>query len=380
MTCAARTRRRCLGVALAAIVSASCAATSAGGGASVGPTAAPAADAWQKDTLLGKKGFWALTFVLEPDYDGPVSATFIRRPLHRERECAVLYLHGYVDYFFQAHLADFYQDKLAGGQSGKGCDFFALDLRKYGRSLPLHYKYPNFAKNLDEYYPEITKALTMIRGEGYTFVILNGHSTGALTAARYLQDGKEKGVVNAAFLNSPFLDFNDRDLSGFEERIARIFGKIAPHSRQKSPVPLWYALSLLKPGPACRDCHGLWVFDTNLKKVDGFPVFLGWVRAIAVAQDKVRKGGIDQPVLILRSARSNDGADTIWHEEYRQADLVLDVNDMEREGKALGRQVTIRSIEGGVHDLVLSDPDPRARVFEEVTSWLRGLPGNPVGQ
>ena len=379
MTCGARTRRRCLGLALAAIVSSSCAATHAGGGASVGPAAAPAADTWHEDTLLGKKGFWALTFALDPDYDGPVSATFIRRPLHRERDCAVLYLHGYVDYFFQAHLADYYQYKLSGGQSGKGCDFFALDLRKYGRSLPLHYKYPNFAKNLDEYYPEISKALTMIRGEGYPFVILNGHSTGALTAARYLQDGKEKDVVDAAFLNSPFLDFNDRDLSGFRERIARFIGKIAPHSSGKSSVPRWYALSLLQPCAACKECHGLWVFDTDLKPIDGFPVFLGWVRAIAIAQDKVRKGGIGQPILILHSERSNDGAGTIWHQEYRRSDLVLDVKDMTREGKGLGQQVTIRAIEGGVHDLVLSDRDARARVFAEVTAWLRGLPGNPVG-
>ena len=190
MTSAARTRRRCLGLALAATLSGSCAATRAG--ATVGPTAVPAAHEWHKDTLLGQEGFWALTLALEPDYDGPVSATLIRRPLHRERDCAVLYLHGYVDYFFQAHLADYYQYTLAGGQSGKGCDFFALDLRKYGRSLPPQYKYPNFAKNLDEYYPEITKALTMISGEGYPFVILNGHSTGALTAARYLQDGDRK--------------------------------------------------------------------------------------------------------------------------------------------------------------------------------------------
>ena len=142
MTCAARTRRRCLGLALAAILSGSCAATRAGGGASVGPTASPAADAWHKDTLLGQEGFWALTVVLKPDYDGPVSATLIRRPPHRERDCAVLYLHGYVDYFFQAHLADYYQHTLAGGQSGKGCDFFALDLRKYGRSLPLGLSIP----------------------------------------------------------------------------------------------------------------------------------------------------------------------------------------------------------------------------------------------
>ena len=270
MTCAARTRRRCLGLALAAILSGSCAATRAGGGASVGPTATPAADAWHKDTLLGQEGFWALTVVLKPDYDGPVSATIIRRPLHRERDCAVLYLHGYVDYFFQTHLADYYQHTLAGGQSGKGCDFFALDLRKYGRSLPPHYKYPNFAKNLDEYYPEITKALTIIRGEGYPFVILNGHSTGALTAARYLQDGTERGVVDAAFLNSPFLDFNDRDISRFGETIARLFGTIAPHNKRKSPVPLWYALSLLQPSAACTDCHGRWSFDTDLKSPTGF--------------------------------------------------------------------------------------------------------------
>ena len=104
------------------------------------------------------------------------------------------------------------------------------------------------------------------------------------------------------------------------------------------------------------------------------------MRAIAVAQDEVRRGGIDQPVLILHSARSNDGADKIWHEEYRRADLVLDVEDMKREGKALGRQVTIGAIEGGVHDLVLSDADAQASVFAAVTAWLRGLPGNPVGQ
>ena len=160
--------------------------------------------------------------------------------------------------------------------------------------------------------PEITKALTIIRGEGYPFVILNGHSTGALTAARYLQDGTERGVVDAAFLNSPFLDFNDRDISGFGERIARTFGKIAPHSKQKSPVPRWYTLSLLQPCAACKDCHGRWSFDTDLKPIDGFPVFLGWVRAIAIAQDKVRKGGIGQPILILHAARSNDGAGRIW--------------------------------------------------------------------
>ena len=128
-------------------------------------------------------------------------------------------------------------------------------------------------------------------------------------------------------------------------------------------MPRWYALSLLT---AIRCMQGLSrSMGLRHRPQEGrrVSVFLGWVRAIAVAQDKVRKGGIDQPILILHSARSNDGADTIWHEEYRRADLVLDVEDMKREGKALGRQVTIGAIEGGVHDLVLSD---RGRSGERV--------------
>ena len=372
-------RRACLVLAAASLTSSCGAARTGGGGPNVAPTAAPAAYEWRTDTLLGDEGFWALTLAFEPDYDGPVSATLVRRPLRPERECAVLYLHGYIDYFFQVHLADYYQYTLSGGQTGKGCDFFALDLRKYGRSLPPYYPYPNFARNLDEYFPEITKALTIIRGEGYRFVILNAHSTGALTAARYLQDGFARGAIDAAFLNSPFLDFNDRDISWFGETFARLVGWIAPHYKRPSPVPRWYARSLLRPSQACVDCHGRWVFDPKLKPLDGFPTFLGWVRAIAIAQKKVRKGGIGQPILILHSARSNDGADTIWHEEYRRSDLVLDVEDMKREGKGLGRHVTIRPVEGGVHDLVLSDADALTRVFAEVTAWLRGLPGNPVG-
>lgn len=85
------------------------------------------------------------------------------------------------------------------------------------------------------------------------------------------------------------------------------------------------------------------------------------------------KTEIAQPILILRSARSNDGTDTIWHEEYRRADLVLDVEDMEKLGPKVGSKVVIRKIEDGVHDLILSDPDAQARVFNEVTAWMGTL-------
>jgi len=339
----------------------------------------PESSSWVDDTLLPGLGFWSYTIPLGQDYDGPVTATLVRRPRHRQRDCAVLYLHGYVDYFFSPELATFYQTTLGQGTPRKGCDFFALDLRKYGRSLPVGYKYPNFAKSLDEYFPEITTALDIIRGERYRFVLLNGHSTGALVAVRYLQDKKASAGVDAVFLNSPFLDFNDRDLKGFGIVLARTVGLTFPHYDRRSTVPLWYARALLRKSDACPDCHGRWEFRTRLKPIEGFPVFLGWVRAIAIAHGRARQGGIDQPTLILHSARSNDGTDPRWQEEYRREDLVLDVEDIKREGPKLGPHVTIRSIEGGVHDLALSDPDAQARVFDSVMTWLRTLPGHPVG-
>ena len=52
---------------------------------------------------------------------------------------------------------------------------------------------------------------------------------------------------------------------------------------------------------------------------------------------------------------------------------MLDVGDMKREGPKLGPHVTILSIEGGVHDLTLSDPDAQTRVFSAVSAWLQTL-------
>jgi alpha-beta hydrolase superfamily lysophospholipase len=285
----------------------------------------------------------------------------------------VLYIHGYVDYFFQNHLADFFETVTAP-RAPMGCDFFALDLRKYGRSLPRDYKYPNFAKSLDEYFEEITFALGVIKSEGYTFILLNGHSTGALTAVRYVQSGDLGGNVSALFLNSPFLDFSDRDLDGSVKRfLARLAGRLKPKGVRSTPsVPIWYARSLLLPSE-CADCHGRWTFNQEYKPIKGFPVFFGWVRAIINAQDRALKEKITKPILILHSARSNDGTDTIWHEEYRRADLVLDVEDMKNLGPTIGPNVAIREVEGGVHDLMLSDPDARARVYNEVTAWMRTL-------
>src|SRR5690554_7693600 len=79
--------------------------------------------------LLGPE-YTAREIPLRPDSEGEVVATLVSRRAAEPTTRAVLYVHGYVDYFFQDHLAQFWVDE--------GYDFYALDLRKYGRSLRAH--------------------------------------------------------------------------------------------------------------------------------------------------------------------------------------------------------------------------------------------------
>ena len=122
-------------------------------------------------------GFSRETIELPPDYEGQVVATLVSRKRLAPTEKAVLYVHGYVDYFFNTELAERY--------NAHGLDFYAIDLRKYGRSL-LPHQSPNFALSLEEYFEELDAAIDRIRNrDGHSFVLLNGHSTGGLTGSLY---------------------------------------------------------------------------------------------------------------------------------------------------------------------------------------------------
>jgi alpha-beta hydrolase superfamily lysophospholipase len=112
------------------------------------------------------------TIDLDSDDEGAVVATLVRRRADRPTRRAVLYVHGFVDYFFQTHLADFFAER--------GWDFYALDLRKYGRSL-LPHQTPNFARSLTDYYPELDEAARIIREQDdHDQLLVAGHSTGGL--------------------------------------------------------------------------------------------------------------------------------------------------------------------------------------------------------
>ncbi|WP_328466204.1 alpha/beta hydrolase [Actinoplanes sp. NBC_00393] len=293
---------------------------------------------------------------LGSDDEGPVVATLVRRRAETPTRRAVLHVHGYVDYFFQTHLADFFAER--------GWDFYALDLRKYGRSL-LPHQTPNFTRSLTDYFPELDEAVRIIREEdGHDQLLVSAHSTGGLITSLWAHTRKGRGLVDGLFLNSPFFDFN---LPWLVRRplMAAILavGGRSPYRRMPVASLGLYGRSLHA------EHHGEWDYDLAWKPIMGFPIRMGWLDAIRRGQRRLRAGlSIDVPVLVACSSRTFRGRE--WHDDVRAADAVLDVEHIARWAPGLGPRVTIARFDGGLHDLTLSGKDVRAEVFRELGRWV----------
>ena len=300
---------------------------------------------WRTDSL---KGYEQRTLELKPDYSGPVVATLVHRIASGTRHRAVLYVHGYNDYFFQKALGD--------SIVSHGYSFYALDLRKYGRSLR-EGQDAFEAKDMTEYQEELSAVLRFIRStEGHSEIYILAHSTGGLITSLYLHDTDNRDGVRGLILNSPFFDFN---FTPAQERfVLPLLSGVASLMSNKvvsdvSKEPNMYAQTLLKA------YHGRWDYNTNWKKTYGHPIRLSWLRAVRDGQKRLQKGlNLRLPILLMTSDRSIRPEKT-WRPEYNEADLVLDVSDMWRYGVLLGTNVRGQSIHKGQHDLFLSS-DPKA--------------------
>ena len=306
------------------------------------------------------------TIDLGTDDEGPVTATLVRRRGETPSRRAVLYVHGFVDYFFQTHLADFFVER--------GWDFYALDLRKYGRSL-LPHQTPNFCRTLTDYYPELDEAARIIREvDGHDQLLVAGHSTGGLITSLWSHSRSGQGIVDGLFLNSPFFDFN---APWFIRRpLVASVGRTSTRSPYRI-VPM--GVSGLYGQSLHAEHRGEWTYDLQWKPLQGFPVRVGWLEAIRRGQRRLRTGlSIDVPVLLACSTRSFRGAR--WHEGIRLADAVLDVEHMVRWAPRLGRHITIARFDGGMHDLTLSGEAVRTQVFHELGRWATGFLPEPVAK
>ena len=311
---------------------------------------------WQPDTLIHAPGFQYTVINQPADYAGPVISTVIRKQAPRPSDVAVLYVHGFNDYFFQSEEADNFVDQ--------GYSFYAVDLRKYGRSILPGQKMFQ-VRNIREYFQDIDSALSVITEDGYSKVILMGHSTGGLTTSLYMAV-KPSPVVRQLILNSPFLDWN---LSKFNENFGVpavcTLATFAPDFRISQGGGNAYAQSLLKK------YHGRWNYDTSLKLEHSPDVDAGWINAINTAQHTLHAMmfPIGVPILLIHSARSVNSPD--WIPESDSADGVLDVQDINRDGAMLGSEVTIFTVNGGLHDIFLSAPQVTKPVYDLMFDWIK---------
>jgi len=309
---------------------------------------------WSDDSAL--PGYEATTLPLAPDDDGPLCATLVRRHRTETTRRAVLYVHGFVDYFFQTHVADAF--------AKAGWDFYALDLRRYGRSLRGGNR-PNYTTNLSHYDEELSLAIDIVRREEeHDTLVLLGHSTGGLITSWYMHRGALRNDVQGLVLNSPFFDFAIPASRRIKLKVATLLGSIIPSASDPKAVSRWYGDSLFK------EHHGEWTYDLRWKPLLGFPAYFGWVRAVRKVQVRLAKGlSIASPVLLLHAGSSLLAEDE-WKDAYLANDIVLDVEHMKGRGPGIGRDVTLQNFPDGVHDLFLSRRSVRDDVLHSTLTWL----------
>lgn len=318
-----------------------------------------AAQAQYRIDILGDR-YQCRTICMSNDYDGRVVCTLIKKPQTAGIHKAVLYIHGYDDYFFQKELGD--------SIVAHGYNFYALDLRKYGRSI-LPHQDPFFCKSLNEYFADIDTALAVMQSEGNSRILLMAHSTGGLITPLYLRSkSKHASCVKALILNSPFLEWN---FGWFMKKIVMpvvsFIGKFFPNLVVDNSRDAIYSHSLLKKA------HGEWEYDTTKKMEFGHPKKAGWIHAIETGQREVQTiVWLKCPVLVMssdKSIRDYKG----WSEELRHADIVLNRDDIQKFGARLGSNVTRKNIHGGMHDLFLSPHPARDIAYQTTFNWMRSL-------
>ena len=287
----------------------------------------------------------------EPD-DVDLVATLIRKSGPRAGARAVLYLHGWNDYFFQTHLADYLSDL--------GYDFYAVDLRRYGRSIrPGQLR--GFIGNLDDYTLELDAAADLIATD-HDRLLLMGHSTGGLIAALWAARNADR--LEGLILNSPWLDMQG-------SAIVRALGvPVIDALGSRAPTSI---IRLPDLGFTARSLHislgGEWDYDLTLKSRPGPPIRTGWLRAVLLGHQRVAAGlGIGVPILVLASAKTEFARR--WHEGLRVVDTVLDVEQIAARAVRLGPHVTVVRIPDGLHDLTLSAAHVRKQVMDEIGRFI----------
>lgn len=291
------------------------------------------------------------------DYEGKVVTTLIEsRGNRKENKQTVFYIHGFCDYFFQYHVMDYFNERRI--------DFYAIDLRKYGRSL-LGHQHPNYCKSMREYFPDIDYGLEFILKEKpSTQVFLLGHSTGGLLATYYSMFGLLKERLGGLILNSPFFDFN------IPFYVKPFIGSVAKKKVSKDIFASNDQMSDVYGKSLHKSYDGEWEYNTMWKPVKPFEVYYAWILAVQHAQELIQEVVLHSefPILLMYSDKS--GHTSKWTSLSQSSDIVLNVKDIEKIGEKLSNTVEKVCIENGMHDLFLSSTVVREKALMSVFLFL----------
>ena len=334
--------------------------------------AGPPGPQWRAD-ILGD-GYESRTIELIDDAEGPCVATLVRARPPESPRLTVLYLHGRNDYFFQTEMADRLRQA--------GAAFYALDMRKYGRSLRPHQTI-GYTDDLSVYDEEIGEAIEIIREERDDEpLVLAGHSTGGLIATLWAH--RHPGVLAGLILNSAWLEM--QSMAAWRGAMAPVIGRIASRNpmwevpsggaghygrsltgRATSKLPIPAGLSPDDPSVAG------WPIIQEWKRPESYPVPASWLDAIMAGHETVEKDvHLECPVLSMVSTSAY--VDEEWCERVFTSDTVLDPVVIAQRSLGLSDLVTIARFPGK-HDLALSDAPVREQVYATMRGWLDAFVG-----
>ena len=336
---------------------------------------------WRPDALGDE--FECTDIDLGTDKEGPLCATLVRALPERlgfwkrffgsSREFEhldVLYVHGWSDYFFQKQLARFF--------TSRGARFYALDLRKYGRSLREGQTF-GYVEHLDDYDAEIAASIAIIRGKSASEadqiadlpserkLVLFGHSTGGLVLSLWAD--RHRGIADALVLNSPWLELQ---ITGAARRaIAPVISLQAWFNPRDVAMPqLDLGFYTLAQRASCSP-EELDTINPAWRPEHTMPIRAGWLRAVIAGHERISAGiDVGVPTCVLLSAKFEFALN--WNDNMLRADTVLEVDEVAKAALKLGPSVTVERIPGALHDIFLSAPDARADAYSRVRRWLRG--------
>lgn len=327
-------------------------------------------DPWKPDSVL--EGYQQATVHLGEDAEGEIVATFVRkdpskltlqerwRRWHfsvRGHRLAIMYVHGWNDYFYRRHASEYWESL--------GIPFYAVDLRKFGRSYR-PYQTPGYIEDLHEYRLEFNALRDQIvKEQGKDVrILMIAHSQGGLSASLWV-NAEHPHHVEALALNSPWLELQgNRMFRLLSTPVVQMYRLRGGKTVMPMRDPGFYARCIK------RSTGGEWDYlDYPLNPGVEFLTRAGWMQAIYNGQDEIAKNlDIQIPVLVCTSDKSMMLQST-WDEGMREADSVLDITAIRQAALHLGDVVALATIRGGLHDLSMSKPDARRKYFRIVTMW-----------